>query len=280
MLRSFLETFTLFPYVYLSGWVTALFFPLLGIPLIGTGRLYLGFAIGGGAIFGAGLGLILSLDLPGEILQPLGSGVFGLLTALAVGSGFARPRTQGKEILFVYLFLGSATFLILSPTPHGVEDVQKVLMSTVLGATRQDFILLTVLGILYLGVLLWKHDEIRLLILDPEFAGGVGVSQRRWEFFFSLYLGITMGVGLHTVGLTYMLGVMILPALVGERIVSTLRELFWVAPVLSFLTAVLGFILGNRWDLPQTHTTLVLFGIEFLVVFLIQSVWGRLIRRG
>jgi len=70
----------------------------------------------------------------------------------------------------------------------------------------------------------------------------------RWDAAFSIWLGIAVGFSIHVSGVVYAFACLVLPALVAKNLGREIRTMFFLAPVISFGTGVIAFILANRYD--------------------------------
>jgi ABC-type Mn2+/Zn2+ transport system permease subunit len=66
-----------------------------------------------------------------------------------------------------------------------------------------------------------------------------------------------MGVTIHTAGMLYAFGCLVLPALVAKNVCRATLPMFLVAPLIGLVVAVVGFVAGNVFDCNEAQLTVV-----------------------
>ncbi|MBW2275115.1 MAG: metal ABC transporter permease, partial [Deltaproteobacteria bacterium] len=141
---------------------------------------------------------------------------------------------------------------------HGLEEVHRLLFSSILGASRTDVWLF---GLLLLGTAIGVaalHRHLVLFAMDPEMAEAVGVSGRRFRWGTAVWLGTAVGLAIHSAGMLYTFGCLVLPALVARNLCREVRWMFLVAPIVGVCGTVVAFVLANAWDVPPGQLSVTL----------------------
>jgi ABC-type Mn2+/Zn2+ transport system permease subunit len=89
-------------------------------------------------------------------------------------------------------------------------------------------------------------------------AAACGLGVRRWDLCLGLALGVSVGLALRTAGMLYVFGMLALPALAARQVCRETWQLFILAPLLGLAVAVLGFVAGNYYDIPQAPLSVLL----------------------
>jgi manganese/iron transport system permease protein len=174
-------------------------------------------------------------------------------TALAA----TRPSAGTAEAsnAWVFLLAAGVPVLLLAHSPLGLEEVHRLMFSTLLGATPHD---VAPFGALALGAALAAAAfaaPLLLLATDPEMAAAAGLRRARWERAVAIALGVAIGESIHVAGLIYTFGCLVLPALAARNLCRETRGVLLLAPLLGVATAALAFVVANAWDVPPAHTT-------------------------
>ena len=82
---------------------------------------------------------------------------------------------------FVFLASSSAAVLLMAHSPHGMEEINRLLSSTLIGATTTDVAVFALLLVVTAGALVLRGAELVLLVMDHEMAEAVGVPVRLWN---------------------------------------------------------------------------------------------------
>jgi ABC-type Mn2+/Zn2+ transport system permease subunit len=201
--------------------------------------------------------------------------VFAVLAALLTARRGGQGRESHEAITgWVFLAGASLSVLIVAHSPHGLDEVNRLLASSIIGATRFDVGLFAGLVMLTgLGMLI-GHRPLLLIVMDPETAEASGIRVRLWTAGFAVWLGLSVGLSLRTAGMLYAFGCLVLPALITKNLCRRVRSMLAITPAIGLLTAMISSVLANHYDLPPAQATVALLAV------LILPAWGvRRLRR-
>lgn len=265
MIADFVDSWPLFQTTYLSGWLIAVLLALVGVWVVARDQIFLGVAVAQAST----LGVAASLWLGGlsTALAWLASDAGA--AALAVGAsvatalltsrhGHARAETAEAVTGWVFLVAASVPVLLLSHSPHGLEEVHQLLFSTLLAAAPADLWIFSLLTLASIALVALFQERILLFAIDPEMAVAVGMRRGLWNAALAVWLGLCVGLSIRVSGTLYTFGCLVLPALVAKHWVRELRPLLVVTPLLGWLAAVAGFVLAHHFDTPPAHMTVAL----------------------
>lgn len=280
MIAEFIASWSLFGDTYLAGWAVAVLLSAVGVFVVARDQIFLGAAVAQASTLGTAVaiwlqGVTVIHALHSDALTFLMAVIASVATALIS----ARPSAPGRESPaaltgWVFLTGSSVPVLLLAHSPHGLEEVHRILFSSILGASASDLALFAVLSVLTVVAIASRRDHLILLAMDPEMAGAVGMPLRRWTLGLAIWLGVTVGLSIHTAGMLYGFGCLVLPAMIARRLCREVRPMFWVAPSVGLGSAVVAFVVAHRLDWPPAQLTVaVLCGL--LVLAWAYSVWLR-----
>lgn len=267
MIHDFLSSWTLFRDSYLTGWLIAVLLPLLGVLVVARDQIFLGAAVSQASLLGiaAALRLVSALGLaPLSWLDPdtFVSSVAGLaavLAALFTARGGMRSGDSHESITgFVFLLGASGAVLLMAHSPHGMEEIHRLLASTIIGATQGDVAVFAALVLATTALVVRSKPELLLLVMDPEMARSVGMRVDRWNLGLAVWLGLVVGLSNRVAGAIFTFGCLVLPALTARSLCREVRTMFVVAPVVGLGSAVVAFVLAHGLDYPPGQTAAVL----------------------
>ncbi|MCX8072955.1 MAG: metal ABC transporter permease [Candidatus Binatia bacterium] len=269
MIQSFIDSWPLFQNTYITGWCLAGLLALVGVAIVARDQIFLGLAVSQASLLGVAFGMwllatwphLLTVVADGEWWLSLSGMAFAMLAALAT-SRARRPGRDSPEAItgWIYAFAGGLAVLVLSRSPHGLEEIHRLLSSTIIGATPSDVLVFAaLLAATALAAVRW-YEPITLLVMDAEMAGAVGISVRRWNICLALWGAIIIGLAMRVSGLLFTFGCLILPPLVAKNSVREVRSMFWVAPLVAVVTTFCAFIIANRYDFPPGQVAVALQG--------------------
>ena len=280
MIQEFFSSWELFQISYLSGWFIAILLSITGFLVVSRNQIFYGAAISQSSTFGIAFGLWLS-SLPWAIDYPwLKSNFsfsflaifFSILAAFIMARGGKKGRESHEAITgWVFLLAASGSILLVSHSPHGLEEVHRLLSSSIIGATKEDlflFALFSLIAILFIRV---QQKPLLLFVMDPEMGASVGMRIHLWSVLTSLWLGIVVGLAIRSSGMLYTFGCLVLPGLCAKNISKELKEVFLKAPLFALVLAFLGNFLANYYDFPPAQLTIGLMCLALLFSWFYRS---------
>jgi ABC-type Mn2+/Zn2+ transport system permease subunit len=284
MIQEFLSSWSLFRDSYLAGWLMALALPSLGVLVVARDQIFVGAAVSQASLLGiacalrlvSALGLTSLSSFSEDAVVSVAAGAFAILAALLTAGGGPR-RTDSHESVTGFVFLASAScaVLLMAHSPHGMEEINRLLASTIIGATLTDVLLFLALATTTAVVVLRFGSELLLLVMDGEMAEAVGLRVVRWNTAIAVWLGVVVGLSNRVAGAIFTFGCLVLPALAARNLCREVRTMFLVAPLLGVASAMAAFVLAHTLDYPPGQTT------AFIQCVVLVCAWGvRLARRG
>jgi ABC-type Mn2+/Zn2+ transport system permease subunit len=68
----------------------------------------------------------------------------------------------------------------------------------------------------------------------------------------------------------YTFGLLVLPALVAKNLCRELQAMFLVTPLVALVTASVGFVLANHYDLPPAQMTIAVLGMSLVGAWMVR----------
>lgn len=281
-MARFLASWALFSHAYITAWLIGILLSLVGVLVVARDQIFLGAAVAQAATLGIAVALVLSDLLPEDQLAWLRSDralsvmavSFAVLAALLT---VHRRQGDGEspEALTGWVFLASTSLAILmvAHSPHGLAEVQRLLASSLIGATASDMWLFGVCVAGTVVALCLGHRRVLLLAMDPVMALAAGMRVTLWAVALTVWLGLVVGLSLRASGTLYTFGCLVLPALIAKNLCREVRPLFLVAPLIALSTAALGCVLADATDSPPAQMTVALLSMGLAITWLIR--WLR-----
>lgn len=277
MIADFLASFALFRDSYLAGWLMSVVLPLLGVLVVARDQIFVGAAISQASL----LGIACALRLPGllglgaaswlgsDAVLSASAGLFAVGAALLTAGGERRRGDSHESITgFVFLASASGAVLLLAHSPHGMEEIHRLVASTIIGATPGDVLLFLAATLVTGALVLTRGRALVLMTIDPEMAAAVGLRVARWGPVLAIWLGVVVGLSNRVAGAIFTFACLVLPALAARNLCREVRAMFVVAPLVGLLSAGVAFVLAHGLDYPPGQTT------AFLQCLVLLAAWG------
>lgn len=274
----FQPSFLLFPALVGSA-VLALVCPLIGGHLILRQRVFLGLTLPQIAACGVAFtfwiyhetaaahvaGSERLLAMVGSLLFTLaGMGVLAYLDRHATGSPEGR-------LAAAYALASALTILFVVFNPTGELEILNLLKGEVIALSQGELKLLSVVyGSVLVAFILFRREFV-LTSFDRDLAFLLTGGNAGWSVLLYLLCGLGIAVGVIMGGPLLVFGFMVLPPMAARALAKSTSAFFSLSAFLGLLTAVLGFYLSVRLDLPLGPTDVAL---GCLVLFIAHAV-GR-----
>jgi len=280
MIQTFLDSWALFHQSYLAGWLISFLLSLVGVLVVARDQIFIGAAVSQASTFGIALMMwataILHLDhfswFRPDLLFSGMAVIFSIVAAFVTGGGGEMGRESHEAITgWVFLVSASLSILIVSHSPHGLEEIHRLLSSSIIGATLVDVWVFGLLTVFTTFFLLLFRQKILLFALDRPMAVAIGMSLKSWNAVISVGLGLAVGLSIRTSGMLFTFGCLVLPALIAKNLCRKVRSMFIVSPAVGVGTAILGFSLANHYDYPPGQLTVALYCLGLVVAWTVRG---------
>jgi zinc/manganese transport system permease protein len=237
----------------------------LGLHVVRRGVIFVDIALAQSSALGAGIAAALGADVG----TPL-SGAAGLAMALLAAWIISLTRSrkgrvpQEAFIGITYVVAAAATILVLARLPHGGEDIETLLVGSILWVSWNDVLRTAILyGVL--GALLFVvRRPVHLVSEDPERAWREGIRVRWWDFVFYAILGVVVTWSVQIAGVFLVFTFLVVPAVMAVLIGGRHRMLLgWL---LGSVIAAAGASASYALDFPTGATIVCAFGLGLMVV--------------
>jgi ABC-type Mn2+/Zn2+ transport system permease subunit len=270
-------SFLLFP-ALLGSAILAFVCPLVGAHLMLRRRIFLGLtlpqiaACGVAFTFWLSHGAGVSHGTGGErLLAMVGSLVFTLvgMGLLAYLDRHATGSPEGR-LAAAYAFASALTILFVVFNPAGELEILNLLKGEVISLSRGELKLLAlVYGAVYFGLVLFRR-EFLLNSFDRDLSflltgGGV-----QWSFWLYVLCGFSIAIGVIMAGPLLVFGFMVLPPLIARALARGMSSFFMLSSILGLATALGGFYLSVRLDLPLGPTDVALGCVLIFFTYAVQ----------
>ena len=270
MIHEFIASWPLFHNSYLAGALIGVVLSLIGVFVVARDQIFLGAAVSQASTLGVALALGLAAWLPGpprpwlesDVFLSIVAVAFSVAAALVTGRSGERGRESHEAVTgWVFLISAAASVLVVAHSPHGLEEVQRLLASSILGAERHEVVEYGILAaVVGLGIVAFRR-RLLLLAMDPAMAAAVGMRPAVWSGITFAGLGLVVGLSIRTSGMLFAFGCLVLPALAAKNLCREVQPMWIVSPVVVLVAAGAGFVVANHYDFPPAQMTVALLGL-------------------
>jgi ABC-type Mn2+/Zn2+ transport system permease subunit len=206
----------------------------------------------------------------------IGSTVFTLVAIfiLSLLEKRGRGTTEGR-VGTAYVLAGAWSILLLVKNPYGEHGLLDRLKGEIIAVSNAE-LAWTALAFGVVVVLLRVFQkEFMLVSFDPEMAVTLKKWVVGWDSLLFLLIGLTISMAVLSVGPLVTFGFLLLPPLTAHRLASNMRQFALLSASFGVVTALLGFAVAYRWDIPVGPTDIALMGLIYGLVNLGKWVHNR-----
>ena len=247
-----------------------LILPALGQHVLARGVIFVDLALAQIAALGQSVAFLLGAD-PHDPSTYYWSFGFTLLGAALFSFLWDREHSVLQEafIGISFALATAATLLLLSNAPHGAEHVSGTLSGEALGwVAWPDIAIMATLFAIVGTFLFVSRRKLLLCSEDPKKARQMGLSVKKWDFFFYAAFGLVVTSSVKVSGVLAVFSYLIVPVVCATLLGRRGRGRLYWAWVIAFVVSVLGAVVSYLRDWPMGATIVCLFGLTVAVVSL------------
>ncbi len=210
------------------------------------------------------------------LLALAGSTTLTLATILvfAVMERRGRGLVEGR-IGAAYVLAGAWSILLLVKNPFGEHGLLDRLKGEIIAVPNADLALTVgTFGVVVVALFLF-HKEFMLVSFDRDMAVSLKKNVLGWDALLFVLIGLTVSVSVLSVGPMVTFGFLLLPALIAHLLANTMRQFAVLAAMVGVASALAGFCIAYRWDLPVGPTDVALLGFLYGAAFVLKKALSR-----
>lgn len=206
----------------------------------------------------------------------LGAGIWGVVTALAIG-GIVRRRPIGSDAAIGVVTTASFALGIALVERYGSpgRNADALLFGNILGVKASDVWLVAAVSLVAVLFVVFGYRPLLFTTFDEEVARATGVRTTLIDVLLMIVLAATVLATMAVMGVTLIAATLVVPAVVARMMTDSFSKMLVLATVIGAISGFAGMNLSYHHDLPS-GSTIVLVGTLF---FLLAFVGGGRFRR-
>lgn len=246
----------------------------LGVLLVPRGLSMLGDGLAHATFGGVGVALLAGAMVEDATWYAL---PFAVLVALAIAWTGRNTKIAGDAALGVFfavsLALGIAALHIASRRGVGV-DMEAVLFGNILGVQPQEVKLITIVGVILTGILLFQGPRIAYAGFYPDLAWLSGIRVAFKEYLLMILTAIVTVLAVKAVGIMLVSAWLVIPATIGRQVSRRLGPMLMVAVGSAIFGSFIGLVASYYWDVPGGAAMTLSLGVIFMLSLVFRGLAG------
>ena len=263
-----------------GGLIIGVVAPLVGVFLLARRMVFIGIALPQVSTAGVAAAFVWhtffhghpTRDVNDFLIALIGSSIltFAVILGLALLERRGRGLGEGR-IGMLYAMAGAAIILLLASDRVTEIGILSLLKGEIIAIPDVELLILFLGYGAILILLTVFHKELVLVAVDREMAVSLGKRVVVWDLLLFGIIGVTISLGVLVVGPLVMFGFLIVPPMIGGRLVVGMRSVSIIAALVGAGIALVGFALAYRLDWPTGPTDVALAGVVLAVVTVGQA---------
>jgi zinc transport system permease protein len=255
---------------FATGAVVGVLAPAVGFFLVERRMSLIGDGIGHVAFAGVALGFLLNVS---PVLTALAAAIVG---AVAIEWLRTQRRAAGDQALALVFYTGIAAGVVLVSVAGSLDvDLFAFLFGSILTVTREDLVLVAVLGGVALAVIALLYRALAAVVLDEEGARVAGVPIGLLNALLAVLTALTVALSMRIVGILLIAALMVLPVIAATRVAWSMRSTLLLAVAIGLGSVLAGLTVAYYADLPPGGTVVLVAAGTFLATSGIEAVRAR-----
>lgn len=198
----------------------------------------------------------------------LGAGVWGVVTALAIG-GIVRRRPIGSDAAIGVVTTASFALGIALVERYGSpgRNADALLFGNILGVKSSDVWLVGGVSAVALVFVLVGYRPLLFTTFDEEVAKATGVRTTLIDVLLMIVLAATVLATMAVMGVTLIAATLVVPAVVARMLTDSFSTMLVLATVIGAISGFAGMNLSYHHDLPSGSTIVLVGTLFFLLAF-------------
>jgi zinc transport system permease protein len=251
---------------FAAGAVVGILAPAVGFFLVQRNMSLVGDGIGHTAFAGVAAGYLLGIS---PVLTALVAAVAG-----AVGVEWLRSRhkTVGDQALALLFYSGLGAGVVLASSAGALNvNLFSFLFGSILTVTREDLLVIAVLGIGGLAAMALLYRALVGTVVDEEGARVAGVPVVALNVLVAGLAGLTIGLSMQIVGILLIAALMVLPVTASERVAWSMRSTILLAMGIGLASVFSGLTIAYYADLPPGGAIVLVAAGAFVLASLVDA---------
>src|SRR5215469_15250710 len=249
---------------FAAGAVMAVVCPLIGVFLVPRRLSLIADTLAHVALAGVAVGLLVGSS------PILGALVVTVVGALGMERLRSHGRLQGDAALAVFLSGGFALAVVLISLARGFNAV---LFGSILAVSPSDVWLISGLGAVVVGTILFSYRRLFVITLHEDLARTSGVPVTALNLMLTLLTALTTVVAMRMVGVLLVSAMIVIPTLTGFGLGRSFRQATVIAIVTALTSMTAGLIAAYYLRLAAGGAVV----LTALILFALASVMRRVV---
>jgi zinc/manganese transport system permease protein len=261
-----MDTHSLFLLPFLGCVILILIHTYFGIHVLERGIIFVDLSLAQFISLGTAVSLFLGKDIHDKYVY---SAMFAVVGALILSLSRRISKFVNIEAFIgvLYIFSLGASILVLDRTPHGLEELKRILNGNILWLNGKDLLQASVLyAFIGLFHLIFRK---RFFVLTYE-----GQHSFLWEFLFFLSFAFVLVSSVHLAGILQVFSFLVIPALIGRLFSKKPSRILVTGWLIGLGVSIFGIAFSYGFDFPTGPVMVSSVSLMFFLLLAVKAALG------
>ena len=223
---------------------------------------FIGVGISHAAFGGVAIGIYLGIH------PTISAVIFSVLTAWTIGMVSRKGRLHEDTTIGIFYAAAMALGIVVIGLAKGYNvDLFGYLFGNILSVTTMDLWVVSLLGVLVLGTLIFFFKELLYISFDEESAQVSGVPVTFLYYLLLTLMAVTIVISMKVVGIILVSALLVIPAAAAHEVSSHYRTVIGLSILVGLVSSVGGLLVSYRLNTASGATIVLLAAVLFLLFF-------------
>jgi zinc transport system permease protein len=245
---------------FVAGIITAVVAPTIGIFLVTRRYSFMADTLAHVSLAGVAVGFL--------------TGIHPIVTAMVASAGTAlcveqlrsNRRVIGESALALFLSGGLALAAVLLSASQGLNvNLSSVLFGSIATVDSTDILIISILGVLLLGMVLFLYKEIVSISFDEELAATSGLPIRAINRIFVILAAVTVSLSMRIVGILLIGALMVIPVIAAMQFDRSFKQTLLLSILIALGSVIAGLFISYYLGFSSGGTIVLITIAVFLL---------------
>jgi zinc transport system permease protein len=223
---------------FMAAIIISILYPTIGMFLVLKRHSMMGDTLSHASFAGVAIGLLIGIN---PIISAL---IFTSIAAIFVESLKSYYKKYAELILAITLTFSVGVAITIISMGKASANVNSYLFGSILTVTKQDLMVILIIGIIVLAVLAIFHNQFIYTTFDEEGASIAGIKVKILNYVFALLVGATIALSIRIMGILVLSSMMVIPVATSLQLGRGFKQTLIFAVIIGFIDILGGLVLS------------------------------------
>ncbi|MDU5111332.1 MAG: metal ABC transporter permease [Clostridium sp.] len=223
---------------FMAGFIISILCPFIGLFLVLRRYSMIGDTLSHSSFAGVAIGLVVGVN-------PLITAfLFTTLCAIIIELLRDYYKKYAELVMSLVLTFSLGIAIVLISSGKASAKVNSFLFGSILTVSREDIILILIVGIICLLILLFLYNKLVYITFDEEGAKTSGIKVKLINYIFTILVGATISMSIRVMGILVISSIMIVPVATAMQLKKGFKTTLLAAICFGVFDIMVGLILS------------------------------------